>query len=129
MTVGSPKAFCASGFRAAQHVREGSRVRHEPHAASAAACRRLDHDRVADPVGFRPSEPHRPGRPGTWHAGHAGFIMIALAPALSPIERIDSADGPMNTMPASAQAAEILVLSQESVAGWMASAPKASRRR
>ena len=94
--------------------------RDQPHAASAAAGRRLDHQRKAD------SRCGRGGqrgialvvRLGARNGRHAGArARCASPPALSPICRIAAGGGPTQVSPASITALrEIRVLGEEAVA-------------
>ena len=77
---------------------------HDPHAAPAAAARRLEDHRIADLARRSPRTAvgvvgQRAVGPG--HAGHAGRRIARLAATLSPMVRMQAALGPMKVSPAS----------------------------
>jgi len=74
---------------------------HHAHAAPAAAAGGFDDDRVAD-AARNLDDLGRVVRQRAFHARHArhtGFFIAILAETLSPIRRMVSARGPMNTKP------------------------------
>ena len=92
----------------------------DAHAAAAAAGRRLDQHRIADPRGLGERALRVLGLAViARHDRHAGALPSALWPPPStPIARIAAGGGPMKTIPAAAQACgELGVLRQEAVAG------------
>ena len=84
---------------------------HQPHAAAAAAERRLDQQREADPGGRGVQGRRRGAGRGALAAmvalgstGTPAAAMMALALTLSPMAAMVSAAGPTKISPASAQA-------------------------
>ena len=103
---------------AAQRVRKRGGVRHQPHAAAAAAGDRLDHHGKADLLCCRQ---HRGvalvGALIAGDAGHAGLLHDFLAPALLPIALMASARADEDEPGVTAGFCKILVLGEKAVAG------------
>ena len=118
-TVSSPNAFLRLGARPRQQLVQLVGGAHDAHAAAAAARRRLDDDRVADPVGEGArrldASSRGSGVPGT--IGTPAASAILRAATLSPSASIASGVGPTKTMPGvAALARERRALGQQAVA-------------
>ena len=106
--------------RGRQRGRQFGRLAHHFHAAPAAAGRRLDQHRIADPVRqscrLRVSEVTPPSEPGT--TGMPSRLAVRLASILSPMMRMCSALGPMKCHAVVGEDfGKARVLRQEAVAG------------
>ena len=130
MSRSSPNAAAASRRAAARRVGQARRVADDVHPLAAAAGRRLDQQRVADPSPRHPQgrvrlvravvAGQRPGR----RAGRPG----SRAAALSPIARIARGGGPTQRIPAASTAsAKSAFSARNPKPGWTASAPAAGR--
>ena len=116
----SPNALCASALAARSAGSSSSHRMNDPHAASAAARARLDHQGKADALRLDGEARERsdPRRDSRARSGTPASIMRSLAALLSPIARIAGGGGPMKTSPASRQhLREVGVLREKAVAG------------
>ena len=104
----------------------------QPHALAAAAGRRLDQHREADPAPAPPmsSSSVIPGRPAPGTTGTPAAATVALALILSPIASMAAGGGPMKTSPASRRPGRRRRsrTGTRSRGGWPARRPGAPRR-
>ena len=97
--VPSPNAASASREAASKAAHEPAGVVDPDHAPAAAARRRLEQHRVADPLGRRGGVLGRGDPVGALADRYADRRASARAPILSPPRRITSAGGPTNVSP------------------------------
>ena len=122
------EAAAASRRAAASASRQLDRLADGPHALAAAAGRRLDEQRVADPVGGRDAAPGRSGprRRSPARTGTPSACARRRAAALSPIARIAAGGGPTQRSPAAHdRSAKSAFSARNPKPGWIASAPAA----
>ena len=132
MSRSSPKAAVASRRAAARASGEPVRLADDPHPLAAAAGRRLDQERVADPRRRPPRAPRRTGRRRRSPAmtGTPSDAASRRAAALSPIARIAAGGGPTQRIPAASTAsAKSAFSARNPKPGWTASAPAARAAR